>query len=48
MRSKVYRTRKTFHVGDVFLWMGRKWKVAFEYPAQNWFDEVSSYLVEAL
>lgn len=43
--SRIYRTRKTFHVGDTFRWLGRKWKVLFEYPSKNWFDELTAYCV---
>lgn len=43
--SRVYRSRKTFKVNDTFLWMGRHWKVIFEYPAKNWFDEQTAYCV---
>lgn len=46
MQTRIYRSRKPFKVNDTLLWLDRRWRVIFEYPPQNWFDETTAYCVE--
>jgi hypothetical protein len=45
---KRYWSNRNLKLGDTLLWRGKRWRVLFAYPPQNWFDERTAYCLEAL